>query len=330
MPSLDDKETPSPKRIFLTGATGYIGSVITELAIANGYSVHGLSRTAAGDAKLLALGATPIRGDISTLDILRKESSDADIVMHLAFNHDFTADYEDVLRVDAAAVDALAEPLRDTVKPLVISSGAAGVQPDPEGGETDENGPPLVNPLIDRLRAEQHSLSWNQKGVRVHAIRLAPYTYGRGGKGFLALLMQMAAKAGESIYIDAGTNRTSTVHVDDAARLYLLVAEKTGPGEIFNCVSSTDVSMKEMASAIGDALALPVKSVAREEVIKRWGAFLATFVGLQVRVSSRKAIEMLGWEPKEIDILSDVREGSYREFAAQLKWKEAGEDILKV
>lgn len=330
MSSSYSKSSPLQKRIFITGAAGYIGGTITKLATAQGYSVHGLSRSESGDAKLLALGATPIRGDLSTLEVLRKESSEADIIIHCAFIHDFTANYEDILRTDAAAVDALASPLIGTSRPLIISSGSALVQPDPNGGETDETAPLQEKPPIDRWKSEAHALSWNQKGVHVNAVRLPPYVYGRGGKGFLAMLIQMAVKAGESLYIDMGANRTSCTYVDDAAKLYLLVAEKAGAGEIFNAVGSTAVSSKDMASAIGDVLEVPVRSLPREEVVKKWGPFLPLVVGNETRASSRKAKEMLGWEPTGPGILEEVKEGSYREMALQLKKEGAGEAFVRV
>ncbi|OZJ02288.1 hypothetical protein BZG36_04822 [Bifiguratus adelaidae] len=217
-------------RIFVTGATGYIGRVVTEKAVAEGHDVHGLSRTEEGDARLKALGATPVRGDLTTLDVLRRESAQADAVLHLAFIHDFSIDYEEILRTDAAAVDALAEPLLGTGKALVISSGTAGVQPDPAGGETTEEMPLAENrPLSGRARSERHALSLSEKGVRVSSIPLPPYVYGRAGSGFLPLLMQMAVKNGEAAYINEGSLRTSDVYVDDAATLYLLAAKGAKP-----------------------------------------------------------------------------------------------------
>src|ERR1700733_10469279 len=145
-------------RIFVTGATGYIGRVVTERALAEGHTVHGLSRSDEGDARLQALGASVVRGELTSLEILREQSAKADAVLHLGFIHDFTMDYEEVLRVDAAAVDALAEPLRDTGKALVITSGTAVVEPDPAGGETTEDAPVAHDfALQERIRSERHA-----------------------------------------------------------------------------------------------------------------------------------------------------------------------------
>ncbi|KAK9483909.1 hypothetical protein V1527DRAFT_471586 [Lipomyces starkeyi] len=307
-------------RIFVTGATGYIGRVVTERALAEGHNVHGLSRNEEGDAKLRALGAIPVRGGLTSLDVLRQESSEADAVLHLAYIHDFEMDYEEVLRIDAAAVDALGEPLRGTGKAFVITSGTAVVDPDPAGGETTEDSP-LAQTFVlkDRIRSERHALRLSEDGVRVSVIRLPPYVYGRGGSHFAPLLMQMAAKAGESVYVDDGHLRTSDVHVDDAATLFLLAARDAKAGDVFNGTGSTTVTLRALAESIGEVLKLPVRSVSREEAEARWGQFLTAFVQFENRSSNRKAVQQLGWQPKGIDMPSDIRWGSYRELAEKFR-----------
>ncbi len=307
-------------RIFITGATGYIGRVVTERALAEGHVVYGLSRNEKGDAQLRSLGATPVRGDLTTLDVLRRQSAEAEAVLQLAYIHDFGMDYEEVLRIDAASVDALGEPLRGTEKAFVITSGTAVVEPDPAGGETTEDSPLSETFVLkDRIRSERHALRLSRDGVRVSAIRLPPYVYGRGGSYFVPMLMQMAAKAGESIYVDDGRLRTSDVHVDDAATLYLLAARKAKAGEVFNGAGSTTVTLRELAEAIGAVLKLPARSVSRQEAEARWGQFLTAFVQFENRASNRKAVQQLGWQPKGIDMLTDVRSGSYRDLAEKLR-----------
>ncbi len=306
-------------KIFVTGATGYIGRVVTERALAAGHTVHGLSRSDEGDARLQALGATVVRGELAGLEVLREESAQADAVLHLGFIHDFTMDYEEVLRVDAAAVDALAEPLRGTGKPLVITSGTAVVEPDPAGGETREDSPLAQSFVLrHRIRSERHALDWSERGVRVSAIRLPPYVYGRGGSYFLPLLMRNAAEAGESVYVGDGSLRTVGVHVDDAAELYLLATDRAKAGEVFNG-SGEIVTLRQMAEAIGETLQVPVRSVGRDEAAAVWGDFLAAFVLFENQPSNRKAIEQLGWQPTGVDMLTDVVSGSYRELAEKLR-----------
>ncbi len=307
-------------RIFVTGATGYIGRVVTERALAEGHAVYGLSRKEEGDAQLRALGATPVRGELTSLDVLRQESAQADAVLHLAYIHDFGMDYEEVLRIDGAAVDALGEPLRGTDKAFVITSGTAVVAPDPAGSETAEDSPlSQTFVLKDRIRSERHALRLSEDGVRVSAIRLPPYVYGRGGSTFVPMLMEKAAKARESIYVDDGGLRTSDVHVDDVAALFLLAAKKAKAGDVFNGTGSTTVTLRELAEAIGAALKLPARSVSREEAETRWGQFLTAFVQFENRSSNRKAFQQLGWQPKGIDMLTDIRSGSYRELAEKLR-----------
>ena len=306
-------------RIFVTGATGYIGGVVTERALAEGHSVVGLSRSEKGDAKLKALGASAVRGELASLDVLRQESAKADAVLHLGFIHDFTMDHNEVLRIDAAAVDALAEPLRGTGKALVITSGTAVVEPDPAGGETTEDAPlSQTFVLRHRIRSERNALRFSEHGVRVSALRLPPYVYGRGGSFFVPLLMQMAAKAGQSVYVDDGGLATSGVHVDDAAELFLLAMRKAKAGDVFNGSSAT-VTLRHMAEAIGAVLQLPVRSVSRQEVEAIWGPFLTAFVLFENRPSNRKGVQQLGWQPKGVDMLTDIRSGSYREMAEKLR-----------
>ncbi|KAJ8096940.1 hypothetical protein POJ06DRAFT_297409 [Lipomyces tetrasporus] len=260
------------------------------------------------------------RGDLTSLDVLRRESAQAEVVLHLAYIHDFTMDYDEVLRVDAAAVDALGDGLRGTGKALVITSGTAVVDPDPSGGETTEESPlSKTFPLKDRIRSERNALRLSEEGVRVSVIRLPPYVYGRAGSHFVPLLMQMAMNGGESIYVDDGILRTSDVHVDDAARLYLLAAREAKAGDVFNGTGSTTVSLRELAEVIGAALKLPVRSVSREEAEARWGPFLTAFVQFENRSSNVKAAQQLGWQPRELDMLTDIRSGSYIELADKLR-----------
>jgi nucleoside-diphosphate-sugar epimerase len=309
-----------PKSLFVTGATGYIGRVVVEKAIAEGYTVRGLSRNEAGDETLKALGATPVRGDLTTLDVLRHESSKAGAVLQLAYIHDFSVDYEQVLATDAAAVDALAAGVKGTGKALVLTSGSGLAEPDPSGGETDETAPVTTTFVMkDRIRSEEHALRLAKDGVRVIVIRLPPYVYGRGASFFVPLLMQMAAKKGESIYVNDGHILTTDVHVDDAATLYLRAAQKGKPGEVFNGTGSTTVTIKQMAEAIGEVLQVPARSATYAEAQALWGDFVTGFVQYQNRASNRKAVTELGWAPTGIDMLTDIRSGSYVEVAAKLK-----------
>jgi len=206
------------ERLFITGASGYVGSVVTELAIAEGYDVYALSRTETSDAKLRSLGAVPVRGDLTLLDVLRRESAEADVVIHLATAYTLgVGPYEAVMPVDIAAVDAIADALAGTGKPLVVTSGTLSAAADPTGAETTEASPPEPNPINTRIKCEQHALALASRGIRVTGVRLAPYVYGRGGSG-VKLFMGMSAQAGSVTCVDGGKNHTTVVHVNDAAR----------------------------------------------------------------------------------------------------------------
>jgi nucleoside-diphosphate-sugar epimerase len=304
---------------FITGATGYVGSVVAEKALAQGHIVHGLSRSEEGAAKLRQLGATPVHGDLTTLDVLQEESAKADVVLHLAFIHDFAVNYDEILRIDAAAVDAMSKPLRGTNKPLVMTGGTMVVGADPNGEETTEDAPPEKEPFLNRIQSERYALSLSEKGVRVISIRLAPYVYGRGGSTFIPLWMQLAAKSGEAAYIGDGNVRTSSVHVDDAAELYFLAAKDGKAGDIFNGASATNITTRELIEAIGAVLKVPVRSIAEDEAKARWGPLLTRILLIQNRASHRKAAEQLGWKPNGVDMLTDIRAGSYSALAEKLR-----------
>lgn len=319
--------TPGTRqRIFMTGASGYIGSRVTSFAIAEGYEVYGLARIEKSEEKLKSLGAVPVRGSLESLDVLRREAAAADIVIHLADpqTDNFKMPYEEVLRIGNAAVTALAGGMEGTDKPLITTSGSLVAAPDPTGAETTETSPPWPEAEAphQRIKAEKHALGFVEKGVKVIVIRLAPSVYGHGGSG-PRMFMLMAAARGEVSIVDEGSVRTSVVHVDDAARLYLLAAKKAKPGDIFNCTAHTDVTMRELLGAIAEALGIPTRSLTHEESMKQLGRL---FTNIQVkgnRASSTKAKEELGWQPKEIGICDDIRSGSYRAVAEEIKQKSA-------
>jgi nucleoside-diphosphate-sugar epimerase len=275
---------------------------------------------------LKALGAVPIRGDLSTFDTLEQESAKADVVLHCAFIHDFVGgkiSYDEVIRADCDAVNAIAKGLKGSGKPLIVSSGSGGKVPDPNGGEVDETAPVDEDfPLKARMASEQYAMDKTKDGIRVSLIRIAPFVYGRGGSVFIPWLIAKAHAAGESLYIGDGSSRMTTLHVDAAATLYLAVA-KHATGGIFNGSGSTTVTAKEIAEAVGTLLNVPVRSVTKEEAVKdeSLGPILTLFMGTECRSSNKKAREELGWKPTGIDLPTDVAQGSYKESAAKLAQK---------
>ncbi|KAI0836868.1 putative NAD dependent epimerase/dehydratase [Hypoxylon sp. FL0890] len=313
-------DTTKKQRIFMTGASGYVGSVITEFAIAQGYEVYGLARSDASAEKIKKLGGVPVRGDLTSLDVLRRESAAADIVMHLAdpFTLDLSQGYDHVIKAQAAIADAFADSMQGTNKPLVTTSGTLMVEPDPNGGVIDETAPYAKKSLLPRHVVEQYDQSLAKKGIRVSTIRLAQWVYGRGGSG-VKLFMGLSAQKGEVICVNEGKNYVSTVHVDDAARLYLLAAQKAPAGSVYIATDSTDVTMRHIDDAMAELLHLPVKSLTLDEAVAQLGQFFGHFLAANLRASSAKAKKELGWEIREKQgIVEEIRSGSYVAVAKEI------------
>ncbi|KAI0813497.1 putative NAD dependent epimerase/dehydratase [Xylaria sp. FL0064] len=316
------------QRLFITGASGFIGSRVTEFAIREGYTVHGLCRTEAKAAQLRALGAVPVKADMSALDILRSEAAQADIVVHLAdaWIDDFSQPYDDVVRIDGAAVDAMAEGLAQSKSARKLFLGTSGVgvaRPDPDGGETDEDAPPDSSPINGRIRCENHVLSKaGFGGIKVCVMRLSPFVYGHGGSG-VALFMGMFAKLGAVVRIGDGRTQSSVVHVDDAARAYVLALERAcvQPGKdrvVYNIASTTEVSFRDFTDAMADVLGIPVREMDVAEAAKFAGPLAAGFFSARIRGKGDRAKAELGWKPCEIGLIEDIRKGSYLQVAKEL------------
>lgn len=308
------------QRLFLTGASGYIGSTVAEYAIAQGYTVHGLSRTESSDKKISKTGAIPVRGDLYTHDVLTREAAGADIVINIAdaMAGNFAMNPEERVRVNNAAVDALAKGLKGSGKGFVCTSGSLFAAADPEGNATDESSPVAVNTPWGSGQ-ERHSISLKDQNIRVTVARLAPYVYGRGGSGVM-LYMQMFSKAGEAFYVEDGKARTTTVHVDDAAKLYLLMAQRGKAGEIYNVTGENDITQRQLVEVIGEAICVPVRSQSFEETREKTGNFLAHFMCAENIASNKKAMRDLNWKPEAKNgILDEIRTGSYVNVAENLR-----------
>jgi nucleoside-diphosphate-sugar epimerase len=314
-----DEAKEQSMKLFVTGASGYIGKVVVEHAVQAGHAVEGLARNQEAAAKVSQLGATPVIGDLQSFDVLAAGASRADAVLHLAYIHDFGMDYSIVIETEVKAVTALVEGAHG--KPIITTSGTAVAVPAPDGGETDETAP--INEgfvLGKRIRAERAVLDLAEDGAHVVAVRLPPYVYGRGGSFFVPMLMQQAAKHGVSAWVEGAVKRTSDVDVDDVARFYLGAAASAPAGSLYNCTGETDVTTRQLAEAIGQVLDVPARGLRRAEVEALWGPFLAGFVDYDNRASSAKAQRELGWRPRaKYGLLADITTGSYSELARQLR-----------
>lgn len=297
-------------KVFLTGATGYIGSVVAEKLKGKGHKVTGLARNDAAENKLREKGIEPLRGDLKDVESLKRGASETDATIHTAFIHDFS-DYDGAVKTENAAIAAFAEALANTNKPFIATSGAAFLG-DTKEREADEDYPYDRNsPFISRAESEQDTLKMSQKGVRSVVLRLPLFVYGRGGSSFAPMMIGLAKAAGAANYVGAGRERVSAVHVEDAADLYALALETSTAKNLYN-VSAETVSLKDLNEAIARLLDVKAKSVSIEEARKQFGALFGFFT-INNQLSSEKAQRELGWKPKaNTTIADDIEHGSYR------------------
>jgi nucleoside-diphosphate-sugar epimerase len=291
-------------RIFVTGASGWIGSpTVTELLEA-GHQVVGLARSDASAAKVAALGAEVRRGDLDDLDGLRAAAADSDGVIHLGYNHaDFSPNGMAVAAaMDRAAIDAIGDTLAGTGKALVIASGVFGIV---QGRAATERDVPDAGPH-PRMANAAATLALADRGVRSAVVRLAPTVHGKGDRGFVATLVDIARRGGLSGYPEDGSNRWPAVHVLDAAALFRLVVEQATPGSVWHAIADEGVPTREIAEAIGRATDLPVKQVPAEHF--EW---LSMFFAMDLPITSEYTRQTLGWRPTHPSLIEDLDAGAY-------------------
>lgn len=293
-------------RIFVTGATGFIGSAIVQELIGAGHQVLGLARSDDNARALQTAGAEVHRGSLEDLESLRTGASAADGVIHAAFIHDFN-NYAPAAEKDKRAVETLGASLAGSNRPLIVTSGTVLAQA--QGPLASEEDTP--NPNSPR-RSEEAALALASKGVRVAVLRLPPSVHGKGDHGFVPFLIDIARKKGVSAYIDNGLNRWPAVHRLDAARLYRLALESRVPRACYHGVADEGVPAREIAEVIGKRLGVPIVSKSREEAAGHFG-WMARFFAIDSPASSAQTRKQLAWRPTQPGLIADLDEPHYFE-----------------
>ncbi|QHS59661.1 SDR family oxidoreductase [Chitinophaga agri] len=293
-------------RIFVTGATGFIGSAIVQDLIKAGHEVLGLARNDAAAQALVAAGAAVHRGSLEDLESLRQGAAASDSVVHTAFNHDFSR-YKDNCEDDRHVIEALGNALAGTDRPLVVTSGTAIVVQDRFAAEEDR---PASAMHVPRAASEEAAAALAARGINVSILRLPPSVHGDGDRGFVPALIQVAREKGVAAYIADGANRWPAVHRLDAASAYRLILEKGEARPVFHAVHDEGVAFKAIATVIGSQLNLPVVSISREQAAAHFG-WLSMFAGLDVPATSVQTRAWLNWQPTQPGLLADLEHGTY-------------------
>jgi len=293
-------------RVFVTGATGFIGTALVQELIRAGHQVTGLARSDASAQKLIDAGAEVHRGDLEDLDSLRSGTASADGVIHAGFIHDFTR-FAEVCQVDKIAIETIGEALAGSDRPFIVTSGTALVSP---GKLAAEDIIPAFNPAWPRA-SEQAADTLAMRGIRTAVVRLSPSVHGDGDKqGFIPIMVNIAKEKGISAYIGDGQNHWNAVHRLDAALLFRLALENAMPRARYHAAAEEAITVKAIAETIGQQLHLPVKSITAEAAAEHFGWF-SHMAAIDCPASSQETQQKLQWKPSHSTLLTDIENGIY-------------------